>query len=438
MFLELNETKELNKIPQEKPDLLLLSCPAVIILEIFMNLLSSTDLCRFDSAVLSKKDRPLFLRLIKSKEFTWEGKKDLKTEEISWIGSKSIKMKYLKCSFITNEVAIKIGMFGSLPWLTINNGCMGDNSMVKLIEGRSDLLFLSLVGCRNINGFGLIKLGETCLNLSDLSLSHCNDIKDSTVAKMVQGCRNLKAINLSECWNVTSLTLMSLAKQCPLINTINLSNCRMIRDIGINNRDTFPVFSELHDLNLSGCTLLSSIGRLPKIRKLDLDRCFRITNSSILQLAETSSNLQSLNLKDCTDINDEAIVKISNACPQLFYLNLYGIFNITDRALISLTQCPCLSTLQLQDCSKITDVGVMGIAKACHKLCELDISSCVQISDSSLICMVENCFHIQNVYLHGCVGTSSIGRRKLKEHCVKLINQSGPPLSFPSTNSTTK
>jgi hypothetical protein len=110
--------------------------PATILSELFSELLSLEDVCRFDTAICNKKKRPLFLECVSSESclFLGDSDQDLSCNAISWLKNRSIGIKHLKCSHITDDVAVKICSIGScLHWLSIRDGNMTDKNMIKII-----------------------------------------------------------------------------------------------------------------------------------------------------------------------------------------------------------------------------------------------------------------------------------------------------------------
>lgn len=102
-------------IMSSKADVLGYFVPTALLSQIFSTLLSLEDICRFDSAICNKIKRLLYLECIQSASCICVGEKDqdLSSNAISWLRYRSIKIRHLKCSRINDDIAIKIGAFGS-------------------------------------------------------------------------------------------------------------------------------------------------------------------------------------------------------------------------------------------------------------------------------------------------------------------------------------
>lgn len=101
--------------------------PNTILCQIFSQFLSLKDVCRFDTAMRNKYRRLIFLECISSEFCIWLGDKDrdLGSRAIFWLKNRSVKVRHLKCSQITDDIAEVISGFGScLHWLSIYDGMM--------------------------------------------------------------------------------------------------------------------------------------------------------------------------------------------------------------------------------------------------------------------------------------------------------------------------
>ena len=85
-------------------------------------------------------------------------------------------------------------------------------------------------------------------------------------------------------------------------------------------------------------------------------------------------------------ITDAGILDLARGCPELTSVNLTGIFVITDIGVSALAQgCPLLSTIEMGHCHRITKACVSALAHACPNLTRIDALNCRGI-DSDFIC----------------------------------------------------
>ena len=64
-----------------------------------------------------------------------------------------------------------------------------------------------------------------------------------------------------------------------------------------------------------------------KLQSLDLGRCRKITDDSIISISTYCTGLQSLNIEKCVHINDASLKAIAMNCIRLQSLCTDGIYN---------------------------------------------------------------------------------------------------------------
>lgn len=112
------------------------------------------------------------------------------------------------------------------------------------------------------------------------------------------------------------------------------------------------------------------------------------------------------------------IIKSSRAC--LTHLELVsGRFG--DALLVQAVQhCHNLEYLNLNDCTALTEAGVIVTVSACKQLRHINLSGLTETSDSTVSCIATNCRHLKTLGLYCCNKVSEVGFRSLGEHCTKL------------------
>lgn len=161
---------------------------------------------------------------------------------------------------------------------------------------------------------------------------------------------------------------------------------------------------------LSPGSLAYAFSRLPELRELRMNEFYVFSDSpsphvvAAMQNLSKLSNLTELYLGNNYMIDDTVVCAVSHGCQRLETLDIAGgNKGLTDHSLISLgrfafrtlkrlncnylsgitsdgikalARCSHLQTLQLHRCERVTDVGLMELAKYCHELRQLDISFC--------------------------------------------------------------
>lgn len=255
--------------------------------EIFSVLLSLKDICRFDTALCNKKKRLLFLDCIRSESCIWLGDKDrdFNSTMISWLNTRSIKIRRLKCTRISNTIAMKVGHIGStLHWLSLKDRNMIDESLCKIIDGCPNLQSVELNECRNITDESIIRLIETCPHLNSLDLTCCYKTTDLSVVSLAYRCPDLYSLNLDRCNNITDSSIIELADKCANLNTLNLSR-----------------------LYVTDVSIIRIAEKCPHLHCLDVSNCFNITDTSMIRLAAGCPHLERLNLSNCNGITMSTI-----------------------------------------------------------------------------------------------------------------------------------
>nr|GMC82060.1 F-box protein At3g58530 [Ipomoea batatas] len=242
------------------------------------------------------------------------------------------------------------------------------------------------------------KCGNSLQNLQTLNLNGCQKISDTGIEAITSICPNLKGFSIY--WNVrvTDLGIMHLVRNCKLVVDLNLSGCKNITDKSLHL--IADNYQELDSLNLT--------------------RCIKLTDSGLQRILLKCSLLQSLNLYALSIFTDEAYKKIS-LLPHLKFLDLCGAQNLTDDGLSCIANCKRLVSLNLTWCVRVTDVGVLAIARGCTSLELLSLFGIVGVTDKSLEALSSFCSNtLTTLDVNGCIGIKNRSRDQLLQLFPKL------------------
>eukprot|EP01102_Stenamoeba_stenopodia_P010343 TRINITY_DN3105_c0_g1_i2.p1 TRINITY_DN3105_c0_g1~~TRINITY_DN3105_c0_g1_i2.p1 ORF type:complete len:656 (+),score=100.87 TRINITY_DN3105_c0_g1_i2:255-2222(+) len=142
----------------------------------------------------------------------------------------------------------------------------------------------------------------------------------------------------------------------------------------------------------------------------------------IWQLFSTSGkSLKKLSLAKCSKVTITGLKFVTSIAKDLQVLDVTGIKDLTDEWLEEVsTNCPCLHSLYLFSCNKITDRGVKLICRNVHhRLQALDIGRCIKLTDQSLECLSICCPNIVALGLAECCITD-LGISSLTLGCTKI------------------
>lgn len=195
-------------------------------------------------------------------------------------------------------------------------------------------------------------------------------------------CTGVIGISFNWCKRNVSQLVPSVAHKFSRVESCSIRRCTFLNDDAIK-----AVGSHWHDL-----------------RSLDLTNSARLTNISLVALADGCPLLQKLDLSGCTGISEAGLVELAQHCKDLRHLNICGCHNAgSDAALEALAQnCSALRYLNVGWCAQITDVGVTALALGCSDLRFLDFCGCLQITDQSVIVLADHCLRLRVLGFHCC------------------------------------
>ena len=179
-----------------------------------------------------------------------------------------------------------------------------------------------------------------------------------------------------------------------------------------------------------------------------------ITNNNINSLlGKYGSGIQKLSLKNCWAVTNAGIDNISKNCPSVTSLDLSSVWEITDGGLFSISKgcADFLVSINLSNCRKISDEGIVALCENaellqfinvdyCKKLTskslkhirwgqisEMSIQRCTGIRDDGFISWVEEHrqeekthFDLEEANLADCSFLTSYSIKSLSELCPKL------------------
>lgn len=142
-------------------------------------------------------------------------------------------------------------------------------------------------------------------------------------------------------------------------------------------------------------------------------RCIKLTDDGLKSLLHKCLFLQSLNLYALSSFTDEAYRKIC-LLARLKFLDLCGAQNLSDEALSCISKCKNLESLNLTWCVRVTDEGVISIAKGCTSLEFLSLFGIVGVTDKCLEELSKSCSNkITTLDVNGCIGIKKRSREEL-------------------------
>ncbi|CAG8617995.1 10355_t:CDS:2 [Diversispora eburnea] len=161
----------------------------------------------------------------------------------------------------------------------------------------------------------------------------------------------------------------------------------------------------------------------PNLIHLNVFNNGRLTDHSIIELANRCSKLQYLEISWGGNITDKSIYEIARSCYCLRHLGISGGKScISDKSIREITRFnPNIQSLNFNNCKKLTDITIHALVGSYLDLRELDLSDCKRITDIGIrqIAQCRNLEHLALNYL-----------KFLSDEMICIIVQSYPSISY--------
>lgn len=228
------------------------------------------------------------------------------------------------------------------------------------------------------------------LNLTSLILRHSRRVNDANVTTVLDSCAHLRELDLTGCSNVTracSRTTTNLQLQ-----SLDLSDCHGVEDSG----------------------LVLSLSRMPHLGYLYLRRCIRITDASLVAIASYCANLRQLSISDCVKVTDYGVRELAARLgPSLRYFSVGKCDRVSDAGLLVVARhCYKLRYLNARGCEALSDSATVALARGCPRMRALDIGKC-DIGDVTLEALSTGCPNLKKLSLCGCERVTDTGLEAL-------------------------
>jgi len=248
----------------------------------------------------------------------------------------------------------------------------------------------------------------------------------STFHQLVKSGDCFRRVNLSPIEDhVKDQHMYSLCKQWSTVVDLDLSLCENLTNTSLQYISTYC--KHITSLNLSFNPNISEIGlrslthNCKDITKLSLASCDQMSDEA-LRYVGTLHELESIELDNCTGITDEGLQHL--VLPKLKSLFLGVCANVTDYGIINLVKAtPQLEQLRLELCADVTDQALQYIATSCHRLKTLGLERGGEdsgISDEGVMRIAHGCRELRYLDISNCVRVSDDSLIKLAEYCPSL------------------
>ena len=223
---------------------------------------------------------------------------------------------------------------------------------------------------------------------------------------------------------ISSSLAADINSRCSNLEHLHLFNCDL-RDLQLSNLPTMKLRTlHLHNCVLSANWLQVDIevegrrGRreciLPHLNTLNLHQSAMIARYDLIQITYLSQ-LKHLDLSQCYRVDDQGLMTVSEHVPGIVYLNISGCTRVTDASMHRVGRhLNQLRVLEMKNLFRLTDLGISCIANMCHKLEVLDISLCTAVSDASVMELATKLSQLKKLNVSLC--------HQLSDNCLESIS----------------
>jgi hypothetical protein len=243
------------------------------VIRVILQSLTMEELGRFDSALLNRDCRSLFLQSIAGISVVDINQRAMKREEIPWLLSRKIALTHLK--IIPRLSLIIPSDFGDHEEAFLSLISQNQSSLQSIAVGHSPYskkLFFAFQECKNLNS---------------INVDGCS-ITEESILLMLEG-KQIRSLSISQC-GLSSDAIKSIAMMCPQLQHLAAKYLRALTDAEV------AVIAEacpnIQSLNLSGTEISDrSIPLLlkayPNIEAIFVEDCPRLSTAQKLSVMTT-------------------------------------------------------------------------------------------------------------------------------------------------------
>lgn len=283
--------------------------------------------------------------------------------------------------------------------------------------------------CKHISDTSITHISQKLTSLLKLDVSGCINITDQSLISLINGLNQLKSLNLKSCTNITHKGLAYICGYRPTVNNQNENDDQLDSDQDLAialvteqpKVDLNSALVNLEELILQDCQKINDdvlkyvpLG-LIHLKSLNLSLCNGITEFGLKNLANHPT-LESLSLRNCNNISDIGLRYLSEAnLAKLTDLDVSFCEKVNDQALDYIAQgLKELKFLSLNNCS-ITDKGLIKIGQNLGKLTTLNVGQCTKITEMSILVLIKCCLNLESIDLYGCTKIKKFGFERIKK-----------------------
>ncbi|CAL9138128.1 unnamed protein product [Musa acuminata var. zebrina] len=313
-----------------------------------------------------------------------------------------------------------------------------DKGLVAVAKKCPNLTSLSIESCANICNEGLQVIGRSCPKLKSLTIKDCLHVGDQGIASLVSSASScLERIKL-QALNISDIVLAVIGHYGKNLIDLSLNGLQNVGEKGFWVMGNALGLQKLRSITINCCNGLTDKGLQaiakgsPFLKQLFVRKSCYLSDAGLRSFAETARALENLHLEDCNRITLMGVLGALLTCnPELKSLVLVRCLGIRDIAFAptQLPSCMSLRSLTIRDCPGVTGASLQVVGKICPQLQKLDLSGQAGVTDASLIPLIQSSeVGFVEVNLSGCVNlTDALVTMLVKAHgsTLKMLNLDG-------------
>ncbi|MBA0703573.1 hypothetical protein Golax_015888, partial [Gossypium laxum] len=179
----------------------------------------------------------------------------------------------------------------------------------------------------------LYEIAKECYLLEKLDLCQCPAVSSKGLIAIAENCLNLTALSIESCPKIGNESLQAVGKLCPKLQSISIKDCPLVGDHGVAS-----LFS-----------LASSV--LSKVKLEGL----KISDFSLSVIGYYGKSVTNLMLSGLRNVSEKGFWVMGNA------QGLQNCRFVSDDGLLAFSKSQgSLECLQLEECNKVTQSGIIG------------------------------------------------------------------------------
>lgn len=215
----------------------------------------------------------------------------------------------------------------------------------------------------------------------------------SNIYHITASSPGLRSVNLDgESMESLDTALDMLTQRCPSLDSVSVEGSGLaLRNSALVSLSRLPL---LHSLSLQGASGITDQGlalfltvepetpHSSSSEGEDEDEDVEGMERRLLSLLPRPISLRSLNLNQCAKISTVGMKLLAAACSTLHSLALADVVHVTDEAItVIAARNPQLKELVLNRCYRIGDAALRALYRHCPCLGELRVEGCVNVTD---------------------------------------------------------